>query len=72
MTESILDKRIHTFLARKERQFPELARPVHTLTRELESQQVASPLHTYAKEVYTHDAKQHFHGIHVSGLHFAK
>jgi hypothetical protein len=71
MTQAVLDKKIHAFLARKERQYPELAKPVHTLTRELEVQQVSSPLHTYARQVNRHDAKQHFHGNHTAGFHFA-
>lgn len=71
MTQALLDRKIHSFLARKERQYPELAKPVRTLTRELETQQVASPLHTYAREVNHHDAKQHLHGSHGNGLTFA-
>ena len=71
MTQAILDRKIHSFIARKERQYPELAQPVNRLTRELESQQVASPLHTYAREVYAHDAQRHFGNSRVSGLHYA-
>lgn len=74
MRQAILDKKIHNFIARKERQYPELAQPVNTLTRQLESDQVASPLHTYAREVYAHDAKRqfsHLRGHQLSGLHYA-
>jgi hypothetical protein len=59
MRQATLDKKIHNFIARKERQYPELAQPINTLTRDLEADMVASPLHTHAREVYAHDAKHH-------------
>ncbi|RTK95044.1 hypothetical protein EKI60_01145 [Candidatus Saccharibacteria bacterium] len=71
MKEALLDKRIHSFLARKQRQYPDLAQPVNKLTRELDSAVVASPLHTYAKDVYEHDANHGVRGTRGIQLHYA-
>ena len=65
MKDAVLDRKIHRFMARKERQYPELTQPINQLTRELEADQVASPLHLYARDVNQHDAHLHIpnHGF---------
>lgn len=71
MRAATLDKRIHKFIARKERQYPDLSQPVSQLTRELDARQTSSPLHTYAREVFKHDADQHFRTTHLSAFHYS-
>lgn len=71
MREVVLDKRIHKFLERKDRQYPDLSQPVNQLTRDLASRQMSSPLHTYARDVFKHDADQHFRTAHLSAFHYS-
>ena len=71
MKESTLDRKIHRFMARKERQYPELTKPINTLTRDLETDQIASPLHQYARDVYVHDAKTYGHNRRFPDMRYA-
>lgn len=63
MKQAALDNKIHSFLARKERQYPELHRSVAELTREFQIEETPVPEDESER---TRPQRRHHYSLHYA------